>query len=212
MAQTKEEKNAKNREYMVAYYAKNKSKVLECAKKYYELNKDKKSDYDKKRREANKEKIAEYKKNYAIKNKEAISKKRKKYREQNKEKIDAAIKRCKTQNREKYNSIMRRYIRTPKGAAGKAAVSEKRRAAKKSATIGDLTAIYNWIASWKSLEKAQCRWCNDFFSPNECHIDHIVPLSKGGAHCLTNLAIACAKCNLSKGCKLPADWLASKGS
>jgi 5-methylcytosine-specific restriction endonuclease McrA len=210
MAQTKEERKAKNREYMVAYYAKNKSKVLDYAKKYYDLNKEKKSDYDKQRRLENKEKIAEYKKNYAIKNKEAISKKRKKHREQNKARIDAAIKRCKTQNREKYNSISRRYIKTPKGAAIKAAVSEKRRAAKLSAEIGDLKAIYDWLASWKCLEKAQCHWCKDFFSPNKCHVDHIVPLSRGGAHCLANLAIACAKCNMSKGGKLPSEWLNSK--
>lgn len=28
--------------------------------------------------------------------------------------------------------------------------------------------------------------------------DHIVPLSRGGKHCVDNLRIACRKCNLAK--------------
>ena len=210
MAQTKEEKNAKNREYMVTYYAKNRAKVLDDSRQYYQNNKEKKSEYDKARREANKEKIAAYKKKYAEQNKDALKEKGKIFREQNKERIAAGIKRCKTANRAKYNAIMRRYIKTPKGSAGKAAVSEKRRAVKKQATMGDLKAIYDWLQEWKQRESACCHWCKDSFNPSQCHVDHVIPLSKGGAHCLSNLVIACAKCNLSKGSKLPDEWLDCK--
>jgi len=210
MAQSREEKNAKNREYMITYYAKNRAEILDCMKKYNAANKSKKSAYDKARRDANKEKIAEYKKKYAEQNKELIKQKSKKFREQNKDKIAEGIKRCKAANRDKYNAIMRRYIKTPKGSAGKAAVSEKRRAAKKQASIGDLKAIYDWLQEWKAYESVLCHWCKDSFNPSQCHVDHVIPLSKGGAHCMSNLAIACAKCNLSKGGKLPDEWLASK--
>jgi len=37
------------------------------------------------------------------------------------------------------------------------------------------------------------------------HIDHIVPISKGGTNELVNLAISCPKCNLSKGSNLVTD-------
>jgi 5-methylcytosine-specific restriction endonuclease McrA len=33
------------------------------------------------------------------------------------------------------------------------------------------------------------------------HIDHIIPLSRGGRHSIGNLAPACAACNLKKGYK-----------
>lgn len=38
------------------------------------------------------------------------------------------------------------------------------------------------------------------------HIDHVIPISKGGIHSLGNLAPSCAKCNLSKGGKLVSEW------
>lgn len=40
-------------------------------------------------------------------------------------------------------------------------------------------------------------------NPPAAHIDHITPLSRGGTHCLTNLAIVHAECNLGKGAR---DW------
>jgi 5-methylcytosine-specific restriction endonuclease McrA len=39
------------------------------------------------------------------------------------------------------------------------------------------------------------------------HVDHIVPLDRGGADRLDNLALACAPCNLSKGNKTRDEFL-----
>jgi len=38
--------------------------------------------------------------------------------------------------------------------------------------------------------------------PGHVHMDHVVPVSRGGLHCAENLLPACASCNLSKGAKL----------
>jgi 5-methylcytosine-specific restriction endonuclease McrA len=38
------------------------------------------------------------------------------------------------------------------------------------------------------------------------HLDHVHPLSKGGADAEHNMLPACAKCNLSKGAKTLAEW------
>jgi 5-methylcytosine-specific restriction endonuclease McrA len=38
------------------------------------------------------------------------------------------------------------------------------------------------------------------------HLDHVHPLSKGGADAEHNIVPACAKCNLSKGAKTLAEW------
>lgn len=53
-----------------------------------------------------------------------------------------------------------------------------------------------------------CIYCGD---PSE-HIDHVIPLSRGGDHSLDNLVASCAKCNLSKGAKLPTEWYGRKVS
>ena len=38
------------------------------------------------------------------------------------------------------------------------------------------------------------------------HIDHIVPISRGGSHSIGNLGPMCAQCNLSKGAKTYAEF------
>ncbi|MFE7198513.1 HNH endonuclease [Microbacterium oxydans] len=38
------------------------------------------------------------------------------------------------------------------------------------------------------------------------HLDHIVPLARGGHHAIGNLAPACPGCNLSKGKLLLTEW------
>jgi len=55
----------------------------------------------------------------------------------------------------------------------------------------------------------KCAYCG---LEDYSHIDHIVPLSKGGRHALGNLLPACAYCNLSKHARLLADWRYTRGS
>jgi 5-methylcytosine-specific restriction endonuclease McrA len=51
----------------------------------------------------------------------------------------------------------------------------------------------------------QCAYCD---APAE-HLDHVQPLSRGGADAAHNLLPACAPCNLSKGAKSLAEWAAT---
>lgn len=43
-----------------------------------------------------------------------------------------------------------------------------------------------------------CQYCGAKASDVELHVDHIVPVSKGGGNGLDNLVTACATCNLGK--------------
>lgn len=61
----------------------------------------------------------------------------------------------------------------------------------------------------KELRKEPCNYCGEYFE-GQMHIDHVVPIAKGGQHTLDNLVSACKPCNLSKADKLLDDWLATK--
>ncbi|WP_353961838.1 HNH endonuclease [Streptomyces sp. NBC_01500] len=47
-----------------------------------------------------------------------------------------------------------------------------------------------------------CAYCGS----HATHLDHVHPLSKGGADVESNILPACAGCNLSKGAKTLAEW------
>ena len=53
----------------------------------------------------------------------------------------------------------------------------------------------------------RCCYCNAWAA----HLDHVHPLSKGGADAPHNLVPACADCNLSKGAKTLAEWALTFG-
>jgi 5-methylcytosine-specific restriction endonuclease McrA len=42
------------------------------------------------------------------------------------------------------------------------------------------------------------------------HMDHIIPVSRGGHHAIGNLQMMCSRCNLSKHNKLSIEWRAYK--
>jgi hypothetical protein len=62
-----------------------------------------------------------------------------------------------------------------------------------------------WVkVSLRARERGKCALCgSDIFLEleDDTHVDHIVPLSKGGCNDLVNLQILCKKCNLSKSNK-----------
>lgn len=52
----------------------------------------------------------------------------------------------------------------------------------------------------------RCNYCGDTRGPY--HIDHIIPLSRGGTNDEKNLCVSCATCNLDKGNLLLSEWMA----
>lgn len=84
------------------------------------------------------------------------------------------------------------------------AILERRRARKATAFVEDV-----FIDELLSLHDNRCGICGGaipldvkFGSPLYPHLDHIVPLSKGGKHSYANSQPAHASCNLQKGDKL----------
>lgn len=55
----------------------------------------------------------------------------------------------------------------------------------------------------KKRDKYTCQICGKYMPDGVgIHIDHIIPISKGGKSVLSNLQVLCSKCNLQKGSKI----------
>lgn len=61
------------------------------------------------------------------------------------------------------------------------------------------------LALWAMSQDKVCAYCY-CDCENDYHIDHVIPLSKGGEHQAENLAIACPTCNLRKSSKDADDF------
>ena len=62
--------------------------------------------------------------------------------------------------------------------------------------------------SWwrKRVAEGRCYYCGKVFKPEELTLDHLVPLSRGGASEKINCVPACKECNNKKKYLLPVEW------
>jgi 5-methylcytosine-specific restriction endonuclease McrA len=51
----------------------------------------------------------------------------------------------------------------------------------------------------------QCQYCGDQFRTSDLTFDHVIPRSRGGRTCWTNIVTACQPCNTCKGNKTPKE-------
>lgn len=94
-------------------------------------------------------------------------------------------KRWREENREAYNAHMR---------AGKA-----RRRARLLSAGGTYTR--HDVARLLIAQKKQCWWCECRLA--DYHVDHRIPLARGGSNDASNLVISCPTCNRKKSAKMP---------
>lgn len=77
-----------------------------------------------------------------------------------------------------------------------------RRKAQKLAAGGSYTA--RDIHLQLERQKHKCYWCHKKLE--QYHIDHVIPLARGGSNAPDNLVLACPRCNMSRKDRLPHEW------
>ena len=119
------------------------------------------------------------------------------------------------------NAKLREYRKTEKAKAIAKAWSKNnkdkirnynrtQRARRKFALKAELSASTAEVKSWLDAQTAICTYCETEMPKDKIHVDHMIPLSRGGTHTIDNLAIACNKCNCSKNNKTPEEFKAYK--
>ena len=157
-------------------------------KAYDKRNYERISEHKKEYREVNKEHIREYHRMRYLNNKDKINREHKVYRDSHKAEIKL---------------YRKKYFQTDKGKAYARIYCNKRRALK-------------WLNGGEYTQE-QWKDCLEFFE-NKCaytgvdisecilHVDHIIPLSKGGTNDIWNICPSCKDANLSKGNRELERW------
>jgi hypothetical protein len=82
--------------------------------------------------------------------------------------------------------------------------SHRKRMANLEQNGGTLTA--RDIQNQHDQQKGKCYWCHKKLE--KYHVDHVIPIIRGGSNDPSNIVIACPFCNISKGSKTVEEWLA----
>jgi 5-methylcytosine-specific restriction endonuclease McrA len=61
------------------------------------------------------------------------------------------------------------------------------------------------IEAQRSRQRERCFWCGKRLTES-FHVDHVVPISRGGSNNPANLVISCPSCNWQKSAKHPMDF------
>ena len=196
------------------YRAINRDKINAAQKKYYASHKEERAEYGARNYVDNRdaalawqkqynldhreERIA-YLKQYHLTHKEEAAQ----YRYDHKDEIATRMKQYQLDHKEEiaaWNSNWQRKNRDKSVAK-----DSKRRALKMGVGAENLPDNYE-----RGLYEDQlgcCYYCGCSLAETGHHLEHMIPLSRGGPHRLSNLVLSCPACNLRKGTKTAEEFL-----
>lgn len=161
-------------------------------------------EYNLKRYTEKKDIISEKAKLYYQKNSDEIYKATRKWQIENADKAILMKRKSYIKHRDRYLIEQREYRKTDISKASVRNAHNKRRVVSKDSNVRTI-----FIHNMRTLSTS-CFYCGCSIDKDNMHIDHYVPLSKGGAHSEDNLVASCATCNLQKGAKMPLDFIKNR--
>jgi 5-methylcytosine-specific restriction endonuclease McrA len=149
---------------------------------------------------------AVYDSEYRVKNFARVKLRKRRWQVENMKHAVAKAAAWKRAHPEQTREINRRYDREhPEKARARLGL---RRARLRGARIGDQKAVRAFYRAMRLTPLVPCYYCGKNTKPGKRyrHVDHIIPISRGGAHSVENLCCACQKCNASKSTKTPGEF------
>lgn len=147
---------------------------------------------------------------YRISHKEKIRLYRAAFAKNNPDLVSAALHRRRVKrsaNLEIYRAKRRAWY--AKNLEVNRSTTARRRAIRMGAPVSELESIRRWCQSWMTKRAVRCYWCSGKFKGCDCEQDHVIPLSGGGAHSISNLVVSCFNCNRSKHARPLEKWNAT---
>ena len=185
-----EAERLKASEQNAAHYAANREKIKKQVADYRAANPDKVKASQSRYMEANKEAIANRHKAYAAKNSEKRRQAAAEWRRLNPERAKAMVDAWYAKNPDAMK--IKKHTRRARMLAG-----------------GRLSS--GIALKLMTLQRGMCAACHCNLSKSGKHIDHIMPISKGGSNTDENVQLLCPQCNLDKNAKHPIDWAQENG-
>lgn len=131
----------------------------------------------------------DYNRKYYLANQERLKQRARDFGADHKEEVRARVREWRNNNVERARESKR--------------ASVLRRIARKHGAVGNHTA--DDVGRQYEAQKGKCYYCGVKVD-DAYHVDHVIPLSRGGSNGPENIVIACKNCNQSKGGKLPHEW------
>lgn len=107
-------------------------------------------------------------------------------------------------DREKKLVIITRWLTNNPERARALSIS---RSARRRARIAKSDGSWNAddVARMEVAQHGKCWWCPKLLN-KKWHVDHRIPLAKGGSNFAANLVLSCAECNRKKSAKMPWEF------
>jgi 5-methylcytosine-specific restriction endonuclease McrA len=195
------------REAERVWRAANAEKLKEYFRAHYAANTKAYNEKNREYRTANAEKINAQRREYRTANADRLREKRAANSEQHRQ----ASKAWHAANVEQQREYRRWYYAPDRQRARRAANPDLYRAignryqARKKSNGGHFTA--QQIRDMRTAQAGICVYCNRQYDLNHLQIEHIIPVCQGGSSDISNICLACVKCNCSKKGRTPEQWV-----
>lgn len=180
--------------YNAAYRAANAESIAIKCREYQDRNRESIAAQKRKYNAENAAEIAEQTRAYRDKNRSEIAAQKSAHYSKNKESISLRLKKYYESNREMFSAHGRARKARKKNAEGRHSASE-------------VVVIFE---KQRGL-CANCKAALLMSGKQKYHVDHIMPLAKGGSNWPSNLQCLCPTCNLKKNAKDPVKWANENG-
>lgn len=197
------------REQKAAWNKENVDRRRESKKAWDKRNEAHVAVYAEKYLAANEELCKKRCRDWHARNKEHHASLNKVWREENKEYFREYAEEYRKVNKDKIQERVRQYRNTPEGKA-KHRVSQHNRDARIKSNGGRLSSADIKIVMERQRGMCVAPNCNKSVRTSY-HIDHRMPISKGGTNDIRNIDILCPSCNMRKNAKHPVDFAQEGG-
>ena len=178
-------------------------------KEYYEKTTEQRKKYYRAYRKRNRDRILDNERKYRVENADRIKKYKDQWRLDNAESLREASHRNYRNNKEWYAQYNKKWKNEhPDRIRELWRIGEHKRRARIWGNGGGYTP-----EQWRALFDEQdgcCFYCGELLYSSfdkEIHTEHKLPVSRGGSSDISNIALACSRCNMEKGTKTEEEYM-----